>query len=86
MTTEEKNSGTDHHESRGAHSAKADTPQLMRNIFGIFMVLVYVGMGILIYMNFFGWTASFAWVRYVMGTLFIIYGIWRGYRQARVDY
>lgn len=59
------------------------TPHLMRNIFGIFMVLVYVGMGILLFINFFRFDAGFAWVRYVGGVLFILYGIWRGYRQAK---
>ena len=83
MTTDSNNSELDPRESRGEHSAQADTPRLMRTIFGIFMVLVYVGMGVLLFINFFGWGGSFAWVRYVMGALFIIYGIWRGYRQAK---
>lgn len=59
------------------------TPQLMRNIFGIIMIIVYIGMGILLFINFFQFDASFTWVRWVMGSLFIIYGIWRGYRQAK---
>lgn len=83
MTENSNNSELDPRADRGEHSAKADTPQVMRTIFGIFMVLVYVGMGVLLFLNFFGWAGSFAWVRYVMGTLFIIYGFWRGYRQAK---
>ncbi len=78
-----QNSEREPHQDHEQHSAKADTPQLMRTIFGIFMVLVYVGMGILLFMNFFDWAGSFAWVRYVMGSLFVVYGFWRGYRQAK---
>lgn len=57
--------------------------RIMRNVFGIFMVLIYVGMGILLFINFFGFDRAFAWVRWVGGSLFILYGIWRGYRQAK---
>lgn len=78
-----QNSEREPHQDHEQHSAKADTPQLMRTIFGIFMVLVYVGMGILLFMNFFDWAGNFAWVRYVMGSLFVVYGFWRGYRQAK---
>lgn len=61
--------------------------KIMRNVFGILMILIYVGMGILLYMNFFGFDQNFAWVRWVGGTLFILYGIWRGIRQAKgIDY
>lgn len=55
----------------------------MRNVFGIFMILVYIGMGILLFINFFQFDAAFTWVRYVGGVLFILYGIWRGYRQFK---
>lgn len=84
MTTE-NNNNNDHTElrrpdHRGSHPT---TPQIMRNVFGIFMILVYIGMGILLFMNFFQFDADFAWVRYVGGVLFILYGIWRGYRQAK---
>ncbi len=61
--------------------------KIMRNVFGIFMILIYVGMGILLFINFFGFDQNFAWVRWVGGTLFILYGFWRGYRQAKgIDY
>lgn len=82
MATETSNSDLDPRSDRGQHSAKADTPQVMRTIFGIFMVLVYVGMGVLLFLNFFQWAGNFAWVRYVLGSLFVVYGFWRGYRQA----
>ncbi len=83
MTTDSNHSELDPREEQEERSALTDTPQLMRTIFGIFMVLIYVGMGVLLYLNFFGWVGSFAWVRYVMGSLFIVYGFWRGYRQAK---
>ncbi len=64
-------------------------PAPLRIAFGIFMVLVYVGMGILCLINFFGAPAdSAAWTiaRYVVGIVLIIYGIWRGYRMyAGID-
>ncbi|MDE6427448.1 MAG: hypothetical protein K2K59_00665 [Muribaculaceae bacterium] len=55
----------------------------MRNVFGIFMVLIYVGMGILCFINFFGWDADWQWLRWVAGTLFVAYGVWRCYRQVK---
>jgi cytochrome c biogenesis protein CcdA len=58
----------------------------MRLIFGIFMVIIYVGMGILLLINFFGWDTDWAWTRYIVGVVLIIYGFWRGYRQyAGID-
>ncbi len=83
MTTDEfNNDNRDRHSGRrGDHPT---TPQIMRNVFGIFMVLIYVGMGILLFINFFQWNdARFDWVRYVGGTLFVLYGLWRGYRQVK---
>ena len=55
----------------------------MRNVFGIFMVLIYVGMGILCFINFFGWDADWQWLRWVAGTLFVASGVWRCYRQVK---
>lgn len=48
--------------------------------FGIFMIILYVGMGILLIINIFHWDASFTWVRYLIGIVLIIYGIFRAYR------
>jgi len=80
--TPDDNNNTDlrRPDHRGNHPT---TPQIMRNVFGIFMILVYIGMGILLFINYFRFDASFDWVRYVGGVLFILYGIWRGYRQAK---
>lgn len=61
----------------------------MRIIFGIFMVLIYLGMGVLCLINFFGAPAdNLGWTiaRYVVGIVLIIYGVWRGYRMyAGID-
>lgn len=60
----------------------AGTPQVMRNIFGIIMIIVYVGMGTLCFRGVFDWlTGSWEWLRWAAGGLFVAYGIWRAYRQ-----
>ncbi|MGM9845888.1 MAG: hypothetical protein ACI30K_06640 [Muribaculaceae bacterium] len=56
---------------------------IIRAAFGIFMVIIYVGMGILLLINFFQWYGEWAWTRYVVGVVMIIYGFWRGYRQYK---
>ena len=56
---------------------------IMRTIFGIIMVIVYVGMGVLLIINFFNWGGDWAWTRYVVGIVLIIYGFWRAYRQVK---
>lgn len=58
------------------------TPKSMRNVFGIFMIIIYVGVGILFFCGVFNnlfptWT----WMRWLCGGLFTVYGIWRAYRQ-----
>ncbi|MBD5203316.1 MAG: hypothetical protein HDS82_00365 [Bacteroidales bacterium] len=54
-------------------------PKSMRLLFGIFMILVYVGVGLLFIL----WP-PFDIINYavscVVGGLLILYGIWRGYR------
>lgn len=54
---------------------------LLRTIFGIFMIIVYVGMGVLLFINFFKWDPAWNWLRWVGGGIFVVYGIWRAYRQ-----
>ena len=67
--------------------ATNDTPKTARLIFGIFMIIIYVGMGILLLVNFFDWeSGSWEWLRWTGGVLLILYGIWRAYRQfAGID-
>lgn len=58
------------------------TPQTMRNIFGIVMIVVYIGVGVLFLTGFFNTIMpAWPWLKWVVGILLIIYGIWRGYRQ-----
>ena len=54
---------------------------IMRTIFG--MVIVYVGMGVLLLINFFNWGGDWAWTRYLVGIVLIIYGFWRAFRQIK---
>lgn len=56
---------------------------IMRGIFGIIMIIVYIGMGVLLLINFFGMDGDWAWTRYVVGVVLIIYGLWRSYRQIK---
>lgn len=51
--------------------------------FGIFMVIIYVGMGVLLLINFFNWQTDWAWTRWVVGIMLIIYGFFRAWRQYR---
>lgn len=48
--------------------------------FGIFMIIIYVGMAVLLFMNFFGWDPQWTWVRYFIGVVLVLYGIFRAYR------
>ncbi|QCD35783.1 hypothetical protein [Muribaculum gordoncarteri] len=55
-----------------------------RTIFGIIMIIIYVGMGILLLINYFNWMDNgWQWLRWVGGCLFIVYGLWRAYRQFK---
>lgn len=56
----------------------------LRVCFGAFMVFVYVGMAVLLAINFFNWddTSVMRWARWGMAAVFAAYGIYRGYRQA----
>ncbi len=52
-------------------------------IFGIFMILFYVGMAyVMIFSPIFVKSISTP-IRYGMGVLFFLYGIFRGYRQVK---
>lgn len=68
---------------RMEESGNNDVNKVMRSIFGIIMIIVYVGMGVLLLINFFGWDGDWAWTRYVVGIVLIIYGLWRAYRQVK---
>lgn len=52
-------------------------------IFGIFMVLIYLGMAaILVFSNVFAIPETY---RIIIGILFFIYGLFRGYRIWKQD-
>lgn len=70
-----------HREDEPGRSVVPTPKKAVGVAFGIFMIVVYVGVGILLILNFFNWDTSFTWVRWVLGVLLIIYGIFRGYRQ-----
>lgn len=77
-------------EERRRERQEADTTpkanRIMRSVFGIIMIIVYVGMGVLLLINYFNWTGDWAWTRFVVGIMLVIYGIWRAYRQyAGID-
>lgn len=57
-------------------------PSLMQYLFGIFMIVVYVGMGVLLLIGFFGEPTNMLWkvCNYAVGVILIIYGIWRAIR------
>ena len=49
-------------------------------VFGIFMIIIYFGMGIaLLFTDIFAWQMREV-VRIILGALFVLYGIYRGYR------
>lgn len=67
-----------------AQKNSTGTPATARNIFGIIMIIIYVGVGVLFFCGYFDilfptWT----WVKWVAGGLFTIYRLWRAYRQFK---
>lgn len=66
-------------EPKGPKAAKP-----VRIAFGIFMIIVYIGMGILCLINWFDYPDTTGWLigRYVVGIVLIIYGLWRAYREV----
>ena len=57
--------------------------------FGLFMVVVYLGMALLLAINFFDWDSTGVWLvaRWAMVVVFAAYGCYRCYRQVTgVDY
>lgn len=62
------------------------TPRTMLIVFGIIMIVIYVGMGsLLLFSQFFANVITIDWIRYVLGAAFILYGIWRAVRQFRYE-
>lgn len=62
--------------------------KVIRILFGAFMILVYLGMAYLLFVNFFKWnTEPWLTLRYVFAAVLAVYGIYRCYRQIKgTDY
>lgn len=54
------------------------TPKSARIVFGIFMVIVYVAVGILFILDVFNIDNQV--ISIVVGSILCAYGVWRGYR------
>ena len=53
---------------------------VMRAVFAIIMIIIYIGVGVLLLINFFQWPESIGWIRWIIGIVLIIYGGFRAYR------
>jgi len=60
----------------------------VKMLFGIFMVLVYLGMAFLLAINYFDWSLTPLWnaVRWFFVVIFAAYGIYRGYRELKGEH
>lgn len=74
------------HQAQQAHRASMNRSTMwLRLAGGIFMVLFYLALGILLFTPVFdvlfqGMASGVAWIRYVVAIVLIIYGFFRGYR------
>ena len=59
------------------------TRSILGLVFGIFMFLVYEGMGVLMFIHFFKWSGDWAWTRWIVGVVLVLYGFFRGYRTYK---
>ena len=62
--------------------------QALKLFFGMFMVLVYLGMAALMAINFFNFSNTPLWtgVRWFFAVMFALYGIYRGYREFKGEH
>lgn len=68
-------------EDKRNHDGLTTTQIVLRAIFGVFMIIVYVGMGVLLLINFFDWEGTgFTICRWIVGIILIIYGFFRAWR------
>lgn len=75
-----QDNGQVRHTTKSVRESMPSTTGILGVVFGIFMVIVYCGMGVLLCINFFEWGADWAWTRWIVGIALIIYGLYRGYR------
>lgn len=62
---------------------------VLKVFFGLFMIVVYLGMAVLLMINYFDWNETPMWNlgRYMMAILLALYGLYRCYRQVKgIDY
>ena len=66
-------------------NSQSQIVQSIKLFFGMFMVLVYLGMAWLLLINVFDWNETPLWnaVRYFFALIFGVYGIYRGYREFK---
>lgn len=57
-------------------------------LFGIFMVLVYLGMAVLMAINYFGLSTTGPWsvMRWVFAAVLAVYGLYRAYRLIKGEH
>lgn len=63
---------------KGSDNRDNQVPKAARLWFGIFMVLVYLGVGLLFILDIFN--IDNKTISIVVGSLLMVYGVWRGYR------
>ena len=74
------------HGTEESRPAIGNPNKVMRAVFAIIMIIVYIGVGVLLLINFFGWTENIDWIRWIIGIVLIIYGAFRAYRYfAGID-
>ena len=61
---------------------------LLKMVFGIFMVFVYLGMAVLMALNVFDWSSTPLWtaVRWLFAIILGAYGLYRGYRELKGEH
>lgn len=68
------------HTTKSVRNSMPSTTGILGIVFGIFMFIVYEGMGVLMFINFFNWGSDWAWTRWIVGAVLVVYGFFRGYR------
>ena len=80
----ERNKETEKVESGVSETSQYQVKNVAKwsTFFGIFMIFIYFSMAYLtLCTNYFFWIQD--WARYGLGTIFIVYGLWRGYRYFK---
>lgn len=71
----------DFDEKENASISGSNAPKLMKKVFGVFMLAIYLGMGYLTFSGYFDILfGDWQWMKIALGSLFTFYGIWRAYR------